>query len=120
MVNGDTEAARSDSVVDHTALLERFEGDRELLREIASLFLEDVPQRLSELRDAVSRRDSTAVQRAAHTIKGAVSILSAAAAEAALRVEMIGRAGDVNAAGEACAALEQEIARVTQVLLALA
>jgi HPt (histidine-containing phosphotransfer) domain-containing protein len=100
------------------AILDRFAGDRDLLREIASLFLEEYPRQLRNLKDAVSRQDSKAMQLAAHCIKGSViNFSAAAAAEAALRIELMGCAGEVSAAAEACMVLEQEIAQLTSVLV---
>ncbi len=106
------------AVIDTAAMLDRFEGDIELAREVVELFLEDCPRRLAAVRAALAHGDSGALEFAAHSIKGSVSNFGAAAAVvAALRLEIIGRTGDLSHATEACAALEQEIARLTPVLL---
>jgi two-component system, sensor histidine kinase and response regulator len=107
-------------VLDLSALLGQLEGDRELLREMVDLFLEDSPELLSRIRDAVRRGDAADLERAAHTLKGSVSNFRArAAAHAALRLEMIGRSGDLAEAEAALADLEQELERLKPPLLAL-
>ncbi len=98
----------------------RFEGDRELFREVAGLFLDDHPKLLSEIRGAVGRRDSEALVRAAHALKGAVGNFAAQSAfEAAQKLETIGRERDWAAAEQSCAELEKEIERLEPTLVAL-
>lgn len=46
------------------------EGDDTFLREIISIYLEDVPQRLADLRSARGSEDRPLYVRSAHTIKG--------------------------------------------------
>jgi len=61
------------------------------------LFLSEYPKILTELRDAVSRGDAKAVERTAHGLKGSVSTFGASpAAEAALKLETMGRARDLS------------------------
>ena len=106
-------------VIDEDALLERFEGDKDLLREVAGLFFEDYPRRLADIRDALAHGDSRALERAAQSIKGSVGTFGApASVEAALRLEMIGRSGDLTGAEDACAALERQIVRLRGALAA--
>lgn len=46
-------------------------GDHdEFLREIVGIFLEDTPQRLTELEECLARQDVRSFTRAAHSIKG--------------------------------------------------
>jgi PAS domain S-box-containing protein len=106
--------------VDPDAALARVEGDRELLHEIIGLFLGEAPERMGEIRAAISDRNGNALERAAHSLKGSVSYFGAPRAYgAALRLESIGRDGDwadVEAAGKE---LEQALALVTQALTTL-
>lgn len=55
--------------------LQRVGGDREMLREIAELLLEDAPPRVQELRTAREAGDVETLKRLAHGLKGAVSNL---------------------------------------------
>ena len=96
--------------LDPAVVLQRFDGDRELLREVATLFLKDAPGHLVAIRDAISHGDGPALERAAHTLKGSVGNFSAAAAhDTALALEMMGRAGDFTRALETLEELEQQI-----------
>jgi HPt (histidine-containing phosphotransfer) domain-containing protein len=105
-------------VVDESELLGRVGGNRSLLREVAGLFVVESPKMLSDIRAAAARADTTALVAAAHKLRGSVAIFAApAAVGAAARVERIGRDGTAEDAGEACAQLEREIARVRRALL---
>ncbi len=53
------------------------EDGTELVREVATLFLEDAPLRLAALRSAMGRGDAVAVAREAHTLKGSAASLGA-------------------------------------------
>jgi len=104
-------------ILDRKTLWERVAGDADLLREIIELFLADCPERLLELRAALTHQDCTALARAAHRLKGALGNISANNALAAVRrVETSARAGDVHAATEALARLENELTRLTPLL----
>ncbi len=93
----------------------------DFLEEIAALFAEDCPKLLSDIRSAIDKKNATALEHAAHTLKGSVANFGAEPArQAALRLEMLGRSGDLAPAPEACAVLEQEMQRFTVALLALA
>jgi protein-histidine pros-kinase len=106
-----------DTVFDQEAVLARVEGDPELLREIVGLFLLETPELQTAIRDSIARGDRKALEHAAHSVKGAVSSFGAQAArQAALKLEMIGREGDLTQAVPACAELDREIAHLTHAL----
>ena len=84
------------AVLDRAIALERVGGDSELLQEMAQLFLDEYPSQLEAVRAAVRARDAKALERSAHSLKGSVGNFGAAAAhEAALRLELLGRKGDL-------------------------
>jgi CheY-like chemotaxis protein len=113
-------SSKGGKVIDRRAILDRVGGDTELLTEIASLFLEDCPKLLSEIRQAFQQGDLEHLEKAAHALKGSVSNFGAdAAVEAALRVESMGRSRDLTEAPQAIVRLEREIARVTEELIEL-
>src|SRR6185369_3037291 len=59
-------------------------GDNdEFLREIIGIFLEDTPQRLTELDEGLGAGDASKFVRAAHSIKGSSANVGAAALRAA-------------------------------------
>ena len=96
-------------------------GDRQLLAELAGLFLAECPRWMTEMRAAVAGGEPPRLQLAAHALKGGVATFAAGATyEAALRLEKMGRAGDLSAAPEALAALAQKVERLRPALTALA
>lgn len=108
-------------VLDREALYERVGGDEEFLQEIAGLFLEDCPKLLSDIQSAVTAGNARALQHAAHTLKGSVANFGAEAARhAALRLEVLGREGNLRPAADAYSDLVQEIGRFTNALDSLA
>ncbi|HKQ39007.1 MAG TPA: response regulator [Verrucomicrobiae bacterium] len=62
---------------DPNGLLRRAGGDWSLAREVINMFLEDTPEVLSQILDAIARKDLKAVERGAHRIKGAAANLEA-------------------------------------------
>lgn len=109
------------SILNLSAALDRVGGDSELLEEIAQLFLETAPGLLAQIRDAVASRNAQSLQQAAHAIKGSVGNFGAEPAfQAALRLEKMGRTGDLTGVEEACAVLEAEMERLRPALAELA
>jgi len=103
--------------LDRAALLDRLEGDQELLLEIVELFLEDCPRRLAVGRQAVNAGDLVTLVRIAHSLKGSAANFGGAdASSAALAVETAARAGDLTAATATWQRLEAEIAWLTAAL----
>ena len=99
-----------------SALLERFQGDRELLRIVASAFLDYLPELLGTLDRSLAAGDLETLQRTAHSLKGSVGNFDHAAAfEAAMRLEHQARAGEA----DQVAATVAEIGRATQLLARL-
>ena len=99
--------------IDFDSLLEKLDGDRELVEEIVGMFLEDYPVRIAALRDAMSAGDASALGDAAHTLKGAISNFGAEAAqEAAFDLERRGREARLDGIDSACKLFEAEADRV--------
>lgn len=95
-------------------LLAQADGDELFLRELVSAFLHDAPKRLADIRDALARGDLEAAGHAAHTLVGSIGNFSAGGAHAAARrVEDLARCGSPEAAAEALAQAEDEIAELT-------
>jgi CheY-like chemotaxis protein len=104
--------------IDRVSLLERVEGDQELLAEMIHLFQEDAPQLLATMRDALQRGDMPLLERSAHSLKGAAGNFSAKhTAAAALHLESDARNKDATSAKESLMELERA---VDQLLPALA
>jgi two-component system sensor histidine kinase/response regulator len=97
---------------DERIALERTGGDRELLKELIAVFLNEIPTWMQALRAAVDGRDAAAVRRVAHAVKGAVDSCGASGAfDAAMLLERVGVSGDLAGAPAALAALERRIER---------
>ncbi|MCK5235858.1 MAG: response regulator, partial [Deltaproteobacteria bacterium] len=77
-------------------LIDRLMGDEEIAKEILDGFIEDMPNQISSMKEALDEGDSSLVQRLAHTIKGASGNVGATALqEAALQVEVAGKESDL-------------------------
>jgi HPt (histidine-containing phosphotransfer) domain-containing protein len=84
------------------------------------MFLDISPGMVADAKRAVDRGDAEAVRRAAHAVKGMAANLGAkAAAAAALRLEDLGRAGDLAAAAAASDDLAAAVERLRPVLTGL-
>jgi two-component system, sensor histidine kinase and response regulator len=96
---------------DAKALLEHFGGDRELLGELARIFLEDCPARLAAIQAGVERVDAGVLLDAAHALRGSVANFGAVqAVDAALKLELMGKARDLTGAPAALVRLQQAMA----------
>jgi len=110
----------TNEVVDREVALARVEGDEGLLADLAKLFCEESPKLLSAVRDAVARRDSAALKRAAHSLKGSMSTFAARdATEAALRLEELAGGGELVDAEGAYRLLATQVDRLKQALESL-
>jgi CheY-like chemotaxis protein/HPt (histidine-containing phosphotransfer) domain-containing protein len=113
-------ATHADTVFDRAVALARTEGDLELLQELVVLFLDDCPQLLAKLHQAMLADDALTLERLAHTLKGAVENFAARPAAAAARhLEMLGRQSNLQEARSAYASLETEITHLVQALRTL-
>ncbi|HWB11133.1 MAG TPA: PAS domain S-box protein [Pirellulales bacterium] len=107
------------STVDWAAALERLQGDRELLEELIGVIRQEAPLLLAAVREAVQRGDAPALRLSAHTLKGSLGNFAAArAVEAAKRLELMGKTGDLSDAAQALAVLETELDRFLPELVA--
>ena len=98
-------------------LLERVDGDRSFLVELIELFRGDYPTLLTTARDAADTGDTSALQRAAHTLQGVLGNLAAMkAAGIAGELEAMASAGNMDATPGKVKELEQEAAHVMATL----
>jgi CheY-like chemotaxis protein len=106
--------------IDRVSLLERVEGDQELLTEMIHLFQEDAPNLLTAIRDALDRGDMVVLERSAHSLKGALSNLSAkAAAAAALQLEKDANNKEAESAKKSLAQVERAMEQLLPALAEL-
>jgi HPt (histidine-containing phosphotransfer) domain-containing protein len=94
-------------------LEERLDGDFELFVELSDLFLEDSSTLLSKIEDSILKKDSDALRKSAHTLKGAVSNFSAQKAyDAAYELEIAGKDKIFENTSEKFTLLQNAIAEV--------
>ena len=104
-------------VFDPQVALGQVGGDQELLKEIISVLTQQYPKQLREVRECIEKNDAAGVGQVAHRIKGAVGNFGARPAfEAAVRLEEIGKSGDLSEAESALTALKTELERLEQEL----
>jgi signal transduction histidine kinase/DNA-binding response OmpR family regulator len=81
---------------DGEAMLARFEGNVEFCKELIGAFLEESPRSLADVSKAVAERDSAAIVRAAHALKGAVANFGAEKTfQSVVALEMKAKSGDL-------------------------
>ena len=104
------ESKFSEQVFDKTKAIENLGGDMDLLKEIIEIFLDDFPNQMKQIREGILAGDAEAVEHAAHSLKGSVANFAAKRAyDAAYRLEVLGRDGNLGEANEALGDLEKEI-----------
>lgn len=104
-------------IPDRDALLARVGGDTALLGAMAALFLDECPGMLAGIRQAVASNDAVGLASTAHAMRGSVSNFTVRrASQSALRLEQMGRDGDLTRSEQALEELEDEIARLRPVL----
>ncbi len=82
-----------------TIALERMDGDAGLLDEVIDIFLEDHLNCLNEIKSTAANRDVAGLQRAMHTVKGAVrNFVALEAAGVAQQAEHLCKEGKLDAA----------------------
>jgi len=91
--------------------------DPAFLRELIDLFVLDVPARITEIEQALARKDAVLLCRAAHTIKGSCSNFGAASLREISQVmEQQGKTADFATAAVSLETLRTEFTRVTEAL----
>ena len=109
----------NEEVMDRAKALSRIDGDEALFGEMIELFRDEAPRTRSQIEDSIARGDADALEQAAHKLKGSVLNLAATpTAQAALRLETMGRNQDLTDAREAFEGLEREFQRLELALAA--
>jgi CheY-like chemotaxis protein len=103
--------------LDWQEALEQLDGNTALLQNLVAVFREECPKLMAGIQDAMTREDTSALRRAAHTLKSSANVFAAKpVAAAAWRLETLGRAGTLAGAAEAWAALETAVAQLLPAL----
>jgi HPt (histidine-containing phosphotransfer) domain-containing protein len=102
--------------MDLQEMLAQFD-DKELLAEVAELFLKIYPQQLQGIRAAIDSNDARSLERTAHSLKGAAANFGAKEVAArALRLEHMGHEGALQGAQSAAQELEEGLEQLAAVL----
>lgn len=97
-------------IFDLSKALEVVDGDKDLFKEIVNLFLENLPDSIAQIREAIANSYSNALDKAAHSLKGSVGNFGTKRAfEAAYRLELMGKEGKLVEADAALSELEKEL-----------
>jgi len=106
------------NTVDLVEALASIEGNRDLLREIVQMFIEQYPRLLEQIHQALSSSDGKALAAAAHTLRSSAGQVGAhEALDGARRLEEIGERESLAKAPEVLVKLEEELVRVKSALL---
>ncbi|MFH1852264.1 MAG: PAS domain S-box protein [Candidatus Neomarinimicrobiota bacterium] len=104
----------TDDRFDPSQLLERLDHDREVYRQIMMAFLEDVPEKLLALQEALKQQDFKVIRMIAHTLKGAALNIGAHAfCDLAFELERSGTAQDTNSVQEILHTLKNDYKKLS-------
>jgi HPt (histidine-containing phosphotransfer) domain-containing protein len=100
-------------VIDLDEAAKRIPGGRDSVLKVAKMLLIECPKLTGQIDKAISNNDALRLQRAAHTLKGSANIFAAKrVSEAALQMESLGEAKDIEQARSSFADLEREVQRL--------
>jgi CheY-like chemotaxis protein/HPt (histidine-containing phosphotransfer) domain-containing protein len=105
--------------IDLDSALERAMGNKEFLDKMIHGFTKSMPDQIESLRDLIKQGDDDALRKGAHSLKGASATLSMnGLSAAALRLEQMGRTGELAEADQALGELVRQF-EVLEEFLAL-
>src|ERR1039457_352851 len=100
----------SSGIFDLAEFVWRNQGDVELSRDIAAIFIDSAPEYVELICDAVAAQDTVVLRQSAHKLKGAAANLSSPAlTETACKIESFADAGDLEKTAELLSELEQRV-----------
>jgi PAS domain S-box-containing protein len=109
-----------EEVIDWKQALAAVDGDIEILHDLLRIFANEAPVTLEKLRAAVELKDASAIQFAAHRLKGSVGNFGARdAVQAAVSLEAMAKKGDLQHVAKSFRNLEHEIQRVLAAIATL-
>jgi len=97
----------SEEIIDLKDVLERVQGDKELLDELFDIYQEDFVAKRKALGDAIAANDIAKVKEVAHSMKGSSGNISAKPLHAAcLKLEMLAKEGKTDGMQEVAVAID--------------
>jgi CheY-like chemotaxis protein/HPt (histidine-containing phosphotransfer) domain-containing protein len=89
----------SGSILDEAKLLETAGGNRQLVGELAEIFMQELGPRMDEIENSIREGDAARLRFAAHALRGSAASLSAGrVASCAEALETVARSGDLKTA----------------------
>jgi two-component system, sensor histidine kinase and response regulator len=108
---------RAEEILDRETALARVDGDAEIMASLVEIYFTEIDSMMDAVRGAVKTGDPRGVEKAAHRLKGSVSIFGAGAAtKTAFELEKAGRSGDLEDGLGTLAVLEEQILRLKPAL----
>jgi len=102
---------RAKEIFDKEMVMERLDGDETFFRELLGMFLDDVPIQLERMQNQLKEEDFGALERQAHTLKGAAMSLGGMGLQkAALELEVAARNHEPDRASILLGSFEKEFA----------
>lgn len=102
--------AGADFVWSPDLMINRLGGDEELARQLVTLFIEECPRMMVQVRESVAQGTPDLVRRAAHAFKGSVSNFTAEGPTVtAFALENMGREARLDDASALLTQLEREV-----------
>ena len=112
---------RDSETLDEVGLMNLVGGNRELVGELAGIFLEDLEPRVTEITTAVLERDAPRLMAGAHALRGSAGSLKAGIVSAAAGVlEKMGRSGELGGVQQALTELNAALVSLRPRLVLLA
>ena len=105
------------SLINRELALKRMGGDQELLDGLIDCFIEDVPEILARLDNAIAAGNSSEAARSAHSLKGlAANFEAIACRDTASVIEQLSRRGELSDAARRVKQLKSELAALIAAL----
>ena len=102
---------------DEEAFVARMDGSYEVCAQIAEAFFAEGPRLIGRLREELARKDAAQLTRTAHALKGAIAnFTDGTAFQSAVRLEQMGREGDLSAVTAALPRLETQVQELVEAL----
>lgn len=106
-------AALTTPLTDRGTLLDNLDGDTVLLDQLTTLFKQNTPTYLAQMRRAIKERDGLALEKLAHTLVSSLGIFRAyRATDITMTLQAAGKSQDFEEAGRHLTELENETSRI--------
>lgn len=110
-----------EGLIDLAGMMDRFDHDWELLREVMHVFAAETPERMRRFAEASQNGDMEQMVRLAHSLKGVCGTMHAEPLrELSYRVELAARANDIQAVHASLPRLVEMLEALSRYLEAVA